>query len=111
MVSTLSLPRLPVGGWSDLQFQVWWQTVVERVEESVNELNTSVDALLNAETSIAQLEMNSAALSAQMLNGARVIGELVERIALLQAQVDQLQAANKKLANANENTELMAWQL
>lgn len=110
MVSTLQLPRLPVGGWTDLQFQVWWQEVVERIEASVNSLNDTVEALVAAQTSIAQLEMNSAVISTQMGNVSRSIGALADQIAAIEGMLGARQADSRKQALALQNMELMQWQ-
>jgi hypothetical protein len=109
MVSELQLPRLPVGGWTDFQFQVWWQEVVTRVEESVNSLNVAVDTLLAAETAIGKLEASSSVVAATLGNVSRTMNELREQMMLVESLIGALQAAQKKQALGLENVELLTW--
>ena len=80
-VSTLELPRLPVGGWTDLEFQVWWQEVVTRIEASVNGLNEALSAISAINESVAA---NEAINSSDINRLSRAVKELELRVTMVE---------------------------
>lgn len=105
-VSDLNLPTLPVGGYTEFEFQVWWQEVVTRMQSAIDAININGAAADGSQEQVIALEMglNSLRTLVRLLDG-----QTQEQFAALESRLAQLQAQDKKMAQAVENMELMAW--
>jgi hypothetical protein len=101
-VAALKLPRLPATGWTDLQFQAWWQDVVTRIEDAVNAINVNAGESGASDAQLAAIEASLAALRS----------DLRQLDSAMQLQFATLEAANTdKLRRDMETLEIAAWLL
>lgn len=107
-ISELDLPYLPATGYTELQFQTWWQEVAERLTATVSAANDGFREIQAGDE-------RDAAMAAQIVANAAIVrrdlAAIAELFALADMRIAALMAENDAQRRKMAEVETVAWLL